>query len=178
MSIRQGFFSLYSLPSLGLFFSSSLCCVSLYCEPVIIHLGGEGGGVWLVKGKWKRLQWFFWLGFSFCSITILLCVISCTIKLTHSCCAFFYRGVSYYFPTLTEGTGKKLNRPAKLSNEFESYLCKETSWFLTMEGQKNCMFIPLSKYVTSSKQLTHEYLRKAASWNILKTTTLLVSEVC
>ena len=31
---------------------------------------------------------------------------------------------------------KKLNRPAKLSNEFESYLCKETSWFLTMEDQK------------------------------------------
>ena len=27
-------------------------------------------------------------------------------KLTHSCCAFFYRGFSYYFPTSTEGTGK------------------------------------------------------------------------
>ena len=36
-----------------------------------------------------------------------------------------------------------------------NHLCKETSWFLTMEDQK-AVFIPLSKYVTSSKQLTHE----------------------
>ena len=35
-----------------------------------------------------------------------------------------------------------------------------------MEDQKNCVFIPLSKYVTSKKQLTYEDLRKAASWNI------------
>ena len=34
----------------------------------------------------------------------------------------FTKGISYYFPTSTEGTGKKLNRPAKLSNEFESSL--------------------------------------------------------
>ena len=32
-----------------------------------------------------------------------------------------------------------------------------------MEDQKNCVFIPLSKYVTSSKQLAYEDLRKAAS---------------
>jgi len=36
-----------------------------------------------------------------------------------------------------------------------NHFCKETSWFLTMEDQKT-LFIPLSKYVTSSKQLTHE----------------------
>ena len=36
-----------------------------------------------------------------------------------------------------------------------NHLCKKTSWFLTMEDQK-AVFIPLSKYVTSSKQLTHE----------------------
>ena len=58
-----------------------------------------------------------------------------------------------------------------------NHLCKETSWFLTMDYQKT-LFIPLSKYVTSSKLLTHEDLRKAASQNISKVTTLLVSEVC
>ena len=49
----------------------------------------------------------------------IMCHLLCTIKLTHSCCtvAFFYRGVSYYFPTSVEGTGKKLNRPAKLSTK-------------------------------------------------------------
>ena len=59
----RAFFSLYSLPSLGLFFSSSLCCVSLYCEPVIIHLGGVVGGM---TGKRKMegtvvvsLTWLF-----------------------------------------------------------------------------------------------------------------------
>ena len=60
----RAFFSLYSLPSLGLFFSSSLCCVSLYCEPVIIHLGGVGGGGVTGKRKMEEtavvsLTWLF-----------------------------------------------------------------------------------------------------------------------
>ena len=107
--------SLYSLPSLALFFSW------------LKHhqnLGGVTGGE-----KWRRLQWFHWLGFSFCS-TILLCVISCAIKLTHSCCIFVYRGVLILFSDLSRKNWKKLNRPARLSNEFESYRsCKRTWWF-------------------------------------------------
>ena len=75
MSIRQGFFSLYSLPSLGLFFSSSLFCVSLYCEPVIIHLGGGGG----VTGKRKMegtavvsLTWLFIFVKPYCYVSLVV----------------------------------------------------------------------------------------------------------
>ena len=54
----------------------------------------------------------------------------------------FTEEFSYYFPTSAEGTGKKLNRPARLSNEFESYrFCKRTSWFLTIGDKETvCLF--------------------------------------
>ena len=48
---------------------------------------------------------------------------------------------SFYYRLRQKEVEKKLNRPAKLKNEFESNLCKETSWFLTMEDQKTvCLF--------------------------------------
>ena len=119
--------SLYSLP-LWLF-------SSLGWNTIKIWVGWQG------EEKWRRLQWFHhWLGFSFCS-TILLCAISCAIKLTHSCCIFVYRGVLTLFSDLSRKNWKKLNRPARLSNEFESYRsCKRTWWFWRWRIKRLCVY--------------------------------------
>ena len=162
MSIRQGFFSLYSLPSLGLFFSSSLCCVSLYCEPVIIHLGGGwGGGGMTGKRKMEEtavvsLTWLFIVVKPYCYVSLVvqsnlhtLVVLSFTEEF-HTIFRLRQRELEKNW-TDQQNWAMNLNR-----------LCKDTLWFLTMEDQKT-VFIPLSKYMASSKQLTHEDLRKAAS---------------
>ena len=156
MSIRQGFFPFTHFP---LWVSSSLCCASLYCEPVIIW-GGGGGGGWLVKKNGRDCSGFSDLAFHFvkpyCYVSLVvqsnlhtLVVLSFTEEF-HTIFRLRQRELEKNW-TDQQNWAMNLNR-----------LCKDTLWFLTMEDQKT-VFIPLSKYMASSKQLTHEDLRKAAS---------------
>ena len=141
MSIRQGFFSLYSLPSLGLFFSSSLCCVSLYCEPVIIHLGGGWGGG-RVTGKRKMegtCSGFSDLTFHFVKP---YCYVSLVVQANlHTLVVLsFTEG----FRTIFRLREKELEKNWADQQNWAMNLnhrCKETFWFLTMENQKTvCIF--------------------------------------
>ena len=156
MSIRQGFFSLYSLPSLGLVFP-------LLRFPLLRtrhNLGGGGGGGWLVKKNGRDCSGFSDLAFHFvkpyCYVSLVvqsnlhtLVVLSFTEEF-HTTFRLRQRELEKNW-TDQQNWAMNLNR-----------LCKDTLWFLTMEDQKT-VFIPLSKYMASSKQLTHEDLRKAAS---------------
>ena len=139
MSIRQGFFPFTHFP---LWVSSSLCCASLYCEPVIIW--GGGGGGWLVKKNGRDCSGFSDLAFHFVKP---YCYVSLVVQSNlHTLVVLSFAGEFHTIFRLWQKELEKTEQASKTEQWIWIIFVKRLSGFSRWRIKKLCVYSAFKIY--------------------------------